>query len=225
MQVGALPGGDPQVESALAAAGLPTAEQLSRVGDLTALARATGVPEERLRALQEEARSEIERRLREGGVADERALAEADLAAIAARTGIGVAELARFRAAAREALGLPAEDARVVLREGAPTALVRWGATPIEGVTILTAAPRPDAVEEALTRYAGDVVVLQSGAETAVARLAGATQRAVPLYAAAPEGAEVRVRVAEVRERGSAVAAEPGAEGGRRPFWRRAPRK
>lgn len=211
MQVSALPGGDADVEKALLQAGVPNAEQLSRQPDLASLAQRSGVALERLAALQDSARAEIERALQEAGVADESVLANADLALIAQRTGMPLVELARFRELARAAVGLPPEPTRVLLREGAPTATVRFGATTVDDLPILTAAPREDATQDALQRFPGDAVVLQAGAATATARLAGATHASLPLFKLHEDGSEIRVRVADIRERA------PRAD----PFWKR----
>ncbi|MFA5861539.1 MAG: hypothetical protein WDA16_07575 [Candidatus Thermoplasmatota archaeon] len=211
MQVRTLPGGDADVEKSLLQAGVPNVEQLSRQHDLAALAHRSGITQERLVALQEAAREGVERALHEADVADETALAHADIITVAQKTGIALVELARFRELARAAVGLPPEPTRVLLRDGAPTAIVRFGPASVENVVILTAAPREDASQEALHRFPGDAVVLQAGAATATARLAGSTHAALPLFKLNDDGSELRVRVADIRERG------PGSD----PFWKR----
>ena len=196
MDLSRVPGMSPEWKAALEAAGVATTAALARATGLPALAARTSIPQDRLEGLREAARRRVLSTLRRAGVEDERDLAQADAAALAARVEMTPEDVAWFQAAAREALaGLPPR--RVTLRPGNALARVRLDDDVHEGVPLRTldAGQEPGAL---LAGTDGNVVLLRAGEPTAATRVQGVVDEALPLYAESADG-EVAVRVAALR--------------------------
>lgn len=183
----------------LAEAGVADVETLASWTDVQTLALRTGISSEKLDAFRDAARERIGRALVEAGVGDEGALAKADLDAVAASTGIGRAHLEKFR-------GQVAPD-KVLLLD-APAADVTVEGRVFERVPLVTARAHEDATAIA-ARVDGSFVLLKEQASTAFVRVDARTFEALPLYKAR-EGRDVRIRVAEILEKGPGPAPAPG---------------
>lgn len=200
MELASVPEIGPSLAGKLRDAGVESAEALATWDDLAALAAASGMGAERLESYRDAARAHLERALAESGIAGPEALAAADPVELAARTGISVEYLDRYRAKAEAAV---VADARVVLVDGAPVARVTLGGRVYDAVKLLTARADEDG-ESVLARATGDAVLLQPAAEVVPVVLSGARHRGLPLYrerrTLGGDVEEVRVRVASIAE-------------------------
>lgn len=209
MELTRLPGVTVDYAGTLSAAGILTVGDMALAEDLAALAAASGIHAETLEAFRAAARRELEAALEAAGVAGPDALAAADINDLATRTGISADVLGRFRWLAGGPAAIPRD--RVVLSEGAATALVHFAGDTFDRVPIITARLEEDA-EALLARAGTDGVLLQERATAAPVRLRGEARGALPIFKARPEG-EQRVRVKSIRVKPEQAAAKKGSGG------------
>lgn len=198
----------PAFAQKIAGAGVPNVEALAVWDDLDALALRAGIDRDRIESFRDAARAHLERALADAGVQGPEALAVADVAALAQRTGLDREHLARYQRRAQDALG------KVVLLEGAPVARVHVGDATHHAVPLVTATQADDD-DAVLARAGGDAVLLKPALDVVPVLIGGVTHRALPLYKErrAAEGVleEVRVRVSAIRD---VPPEEPAKKGG-----------
>ena len=151
-------------------------------------------------------------KLRAAGVDRVSKLALSDPADLAHRTGLPEARLAAWIAEARGGSATPGRSAavakasmrgaRVVLAEGLQRARVKVEQDVVAELPIITARVK-ESVEVKLKEFQGNVVVLKEKADTALIRVEQEVYEGLPLFKEKLEegAAEVRVRVAEIREK------------------------
>lgn len=224
MELSSIPEIGPVNAGILAEGGVRTAAELAAHADIEALAQRTRMAPGRLEAFRAAVWSHLEAILEGAGVRDLDQLADADVSALAASTGLAPDSLALFQSAARQKLGrspsgAPLAEAqaaarpdRVILSDGRATARVSLGGILHAGLAIVTLRMEEDEAD-VLARAPGDAVLLKERAVTAPARVGGVLHRDLPIYKeqARDGGAtdEIRVRVAEIKDRRRAASAPP----------------
>ena len=185
----------PRIAERLRAEGVTTVEELRRV-DVGRVSAAIGVPEELLRRWKKDAESMIGKSVEATAKVSERAGERVDKAIDDVERTI--AETSR-----------QVDAWRVVLRDEAPTAILKVGDKAWENLPIL-AAKIQENEEQLLSSARENVVLLKEQADTAWVKIEGQIHRNVPLFKEKIDDArgtadrvvnEVRVAVDEIRDR------------------------